>query len=170
MTQVQTIFVLDAAFPIIAKGMSLDHPDGITRLRYIVHRLRAPGGCPWDIEQTHESLIPHVLEEAYEVVDAIKSGNPELICEELGDLLLQPVLHADGPAPPPLHHNSAAGPQPEVTKIAQLGVPTSANETSDGCIDSCCSAGPPHPSTRQQRNARFAPLRRGSRLHTSHHV
>ena len=91
----QTFFVLDAAFPIIAKGMSIDHPDGITRLRYIVHRLRAPGGCPWDMEQTHESLIPHVLEEAYEVVDAIKSGNPELICEELGDLLLQPVLHAE---------------------------------------------------------------------------
>ena len=91
----QTFFVLDAAFPIIATSMSLDHPDGITRLRYIVHRLRAPGGCPWDIEQTHESLIPHVLEEAYEVVDAIKSGNAELICEELGDLLLQPVLHAE---------------------------------------------------------------------------
>jgi MazG family protein len=92
---VQTFFVLDAAFPIIARSMSLDHPDGITRLRYIVHRLRAPGGCPWDIEQTHESLIPHVIEEAYEVVDAIKSGNSELICEELGDLLLQPVLHAE---------------------------------------------------------------------------
>lgn len=75
--------------------MSLDHPDGLTRLRYIVHRLRAPGGCPWDMEQTHESLIPHVLEEAYEVVDAIKSGDPTLICEELGDLLLQPVLHAE---------------------------------------------------------------------------
>lgn len=75
--------------------MSLDHPDGLTRLRYIVHRLRAPGGCPWDREQTHESLIPHVLEEAYEVVDAIKSGDPALICEELGDLLLQPVLHAE---------------------------------------------------------------------------
>ena len=75
--------------------MSLDHPDGLTRLRYIVHWLRAPGGCPWDMEQTHESLIPHVLVEAYEVVDAIKSGDPELICEELGDLLLQPVLHAE---------------------------------------------------------------------------
>lgn len=75
--------------------MSLDHPDPITRLRYVVHRLRAPGGCPWDQEQTHESLIPHVLEEAYEVVDAIRSGDPALICEELGDLLLQPVLHAE---------------------------------------------------------------------------
>lgn len=75
--------------------MNIDHPDGMTRLRYVVHRLRAPGGCPWDQEQTHETLIPHVLEEAYEVVDAIRSGDPELLCEELGDLLLQPVLHAE---------------------------------------------------------------------------
>lgn len=75
--------------------MSLDHPDGMTRLRHVVHRLRAPGGCPWDREQTHESLIPHLLEEAYEVVDAIRGGDPELMCEELGDLLLQPVLHAE---------------------------------------------------------------------------
>lgn len=75
--------------------MSLDHPDPVTRLRYVVHRLRAPGGCPWDQEQTHETLIPHVIEEAYEVVDAIRSGDPDLICEELGDLLLQPVLHAE---------------------------------------------------------------------------
>ncbi|SKB03838.1 XTP/dITP diphosphohydrolase [Prosthecobacter debontii] len=75
--------------------MSLDHPDPMTRLRYVVHRLRAPGGCPWDQEQTHETLIPHVIEEAYEVVDAIRSGDPTLICEELGDLLLQPILHAE---------------------------------------------------------------------------
>ncbi|WP_243839028.1 nucleoside triphosphate pyrophosphohydrolase [Prosthecobacter fusiformis] len=67
----------------------------MTRLRYVVHRLRAPGGCPWDQEQTHETLIPHVLEEAYEVVDAIRSGDPAQICDELGDLLLQPVLHAE---------------------------------------------------------------------------
>ncbi|MCA1964573.1 MAG: nucleoside triphosphate pyrophosphohydrolase [Prosthecobacter sp.] len=75
--------------------MSIDHPDGITRLRSIVHRLRAPGGCPWDREQTHESLVPHLLEEAYEVADAIRAGDPALMCEELGDLLLQPVLHAE---------------------------------------------------------------------------
>jgi MazG family protein len=75
--------------------MTIDHPDGLTRLRYIVHRLRAPGGCPWDREQTHESLVPHLLEEAYEVADAIQTGDPELMCEELGDLLLQPVLHAE---------------------------------------------------------------------------
>lgn len=73
----------------------LNHSDGLTRLRYVVHRLRAPGGCPWDQEQTHESLIPHVIEEAYEVAEAIRGGDPALICEELGDLLLQPVLHAE---------------------------------------------------------------------------
>ncbi len=75
--------------------MSLDHPDGIARLRYIVHRLRAPDGCPWDREQTHETLIPHLLEEAYEAAEAIRSGDTTHICEELGDLLLQPVLHAE---------------------------------------------------------------------------
>ncbi len=72
-----------------------DHPDALTRLRAIVHRLRAPGGCPWDREQTHETLVPHLLEEAYEVVDAIRSGDASLLCEELGDLLLQPILHAE---------------------------------------------------------------------------
>ena len=73
----------------------LNHPDALTRLRYVVHRLRAPGGCPWDMEQTHTSLIPHVIEEAYEVADAIRSGDPAQICDELGDILLQPVLHAE---------------------------------------------------------------------------
>jgi MazG family protein len=70
-------------------------PQALNRLREIVHRLRAPGGCPWDMEQTHESLIPHVLEEAYEVAEAISMGDPDLICEELGDLLLQVVLHSE---------------------------------------------------------------------------
>lgn len=73
----------------------LQHPDAITRLRYVVHRLRAPGGCPWDMEQTHESLIPHVIEEAYEVAEAIRGGDAAQICDELGDVLLQPVLHAE---------------------------------------------------------------------------
>lgn len=69
--------------------------DPVTRLRAVVHCLRAPGGCPWDIEQTHESLIPHAIEEAYEVADAIRSGDSEQMCDELGDLLLQSVLHAE---------------------------------------------------------------------------
>lgn len=60
-----------------------------------VAKLRSPdGGCPWDLAQTPESLIPYVLEEAYEVVDAIRSGDAEAIAEELGDLLLQVVLQA----------------------------------------------------------------------------
>lgn len=75
--------------------MSPSNGDALKRLREVVHRLRAPGGCPWDREQTHESLVPHLLEEAYEAAEAIGEGNPDLICDELGDLLLQPVLHAE---------------------------------------------------------------------------
>lgn len=56
--------------------------------------LRAPGGCPWDREQTHESLRRYMLEEAYEVVEAVDSGDPAAVCEELGDVLLQVVFHA----------------------------------------------------------------------------
>jgi MazG family protein len=67
----------------------------IDRLRAIVAALRAPGGCPWDHEQTHASLRAGLLEEAYEVVAAIDSGDDANLCEELGDLLLQVVFHAD---------------------------------------------------------------------------
>jgi MazG family protein len=77
------------------EGMTENEQDALTTLRQVVHRLRAPGGCPWDREQTHESLIPHLLEEAYEVADAIRGGDTTLICEELGDLLLQPIIHAE---------------------------------------------------------------------------
>lgn len=65
------------------------------RLRAIMHRLRAPGGCPWDAEQTHESLISNVIEEAYETVAAIKAGDTANLREELGDLLLQVVFHSE---------------------------------------------------------------------------
>lgn len=67
----------------------------LAELRAVMHRLRAPGGCPWDAEQTHESLIPHLIEEAYEVAEAAKSGDKAHLCEELGDLLLQPFFHAE---------------------------------------------------------------------------
>jgi len=60
----------------------------------IIETLRSPGGCPWDIKQTHESLKPYVIEEAYEVADAIEQGAPHKLADELGDLLLQVVLHA----------------------------------------------------------------------------
>ena len=63
-------------------------------LRYIVARLRAPGGCPWDREQTHLTLRPHLIEEAYEVLDALEGDDPAKLAEEMGDLLLQIMLHA----------------------------------------------------------------------------
>jgi len=61
---------------------------------YISHRLRQPDGCPWDREQTHASLRKHLLEETYEVYDALEGGATPALAEELGDLLLQIVLHA----------------------------------------------------------------------------
>lgn len=64
------------------------------RLMDIMRRLRAPGGCPWDAEQSHESLKRYLLEEAYEVIEAIDGNNSALLKEELGDLMLQPVFHA----------------------------------------------------------------------------
>jgi XTP/dITP diphosphohydrolase len=60
----------------------------------IMDRLRAPGGCPWDAEQTHESLVEYLLEEAYEAVEAIESADRSSLREELGDVLLQVVFHA----------------------------------------------------------------------------
>ncbi|HEY9865830.1 MAG TPA: nucleoside triphosphate pyrophosphohydrolase [Candidatus Obscuribacterales bacterium] len=61
----------------------------------VVAKLRSPeGGCPWDLEQTPETLVPYILEEAYEVVDAIRSGDKNAIADELGDLLLQVILQA----------------------------------------------------------------------------
>jgi MazG family protein len=67
----------------------------IERLRAIMHRLRAPGGCPWDAEQTHGSLVTNLIEEAYETVDAIQRCDMEHLEEELGDLLLQVVFHSE---------------------------------------------------------------------------
>ena len=63
-------------------------------LEEIVRILRAPGGCPWDAEQTHQSIRRNFLEEAYEAVEAIDEGSPEHLEEELGDVLLQVVMHA----------------------------------------------------------------------------
>ncbi|MES2706569.1 MAG: nucleoside triphosphate pyrophosphohydrolase [Verrucomicrobiota bacterium] len=72
-----------------------DSCDGLTRLKQVVHDLRSPGGCPWDQEQTHVSLLPNLVEETYEAVEAIQSGDTAHMCEELGDLLLQVVLHGE---------------------------------------------------------------------------
>lgn len=76
----------------------IDCPDDsrqLERLRAIVHRLRAPGGCPWDAEQTHESLLPNLIEETYETADTIRRGDINHLREELGDLLLQVFLHSE---------------------------------------------------------------------------
>ena len=60
----------------------------------VMELLRAPGGCPWDAEQNHESIRESLIEETYEVIEAIDNGDRALLCEELGDLLLQVVFHA----------------------------------------------------------------------------
>jgi tetrapyrrole methylase family protein/MazG family protein len=59
-----------------------------------MERLRGEGGCPWDREQTHESLKQYLVEESYEVLEAIDEGDMDMLCEELGDVLLQVVFHA----------------------------------------------------------------------------
>lgn len=78
---------------------ALKNTGGIEKLRRVVAQLRHPeGGCPWDLKQTHVSLKPYMLEEAYEAVEAVdeaaSTGKPELLREELGDVLLQVVLHS----------------------------------------------------------------------------
>jgi MazG family protein len=60
----------------------------------VVEKLRAPGGCPWDREQTHRTLRPYLLEESYELLEAIETGDSALLREELGDLLLQVLMHS----------------------------------------------------------------------------
>ena len=63
-------------------------------LREIMEILRAPGGCPWDREQDHKTIRRNLIEETYEVIEAIDTDNKTLLCEELGDLMLQVVFHA----------------------------------------------------------------------------
>lgn len=67
---------------------------GLARAVRVMDRLRSPGGCPWDAEQTHESLAKYLIEEAYEAVDAIDGGDRDHLREELGDVLLQVLFHA----------------------------------------------------------------------------
>lgn len=74
--------------------MGRDPGAAFAALVEVVARLRAPDGCPWDRAQTHTSLIPYLVEEAYEAVEAIQKGDPIALKDELGDLLLQVLLHA----------------------------------------------------------------------------
>ena len=68
--------------------------DPLRELVAVMDRLRSPGGCPWDAEQTHASLVPYLLEEAHELAEAVDAGDREGLREELGDVLLQVVFHA----------------------------------------------------------------------------
>ena len=81
--------------PMYNDDISKANIGGFQALMDIVERLRAPGGCPWDREQTHSSLKRNLLEECYEVLEAIDNGDPAALSEELGDLLVQVAFHAD---------------------------------------------------------------------------
>jgi XTP/dITP diphosphohydrolase len=70
------------------------HPE-LEQLIAVLEQLRAPGGCAWDAEQTHESLVRYLVEETYELIDAIENGNREELIEELGDVLYQVIFHSD---------------------------------------------------------------------------
>ena len=72
----------------------LQPPYSFADLLAVMERLRAPGGCPWDREQTHASLLPYLIEEAYEFIEAAENGDAPHMREELGDVLLQVVFHA----------------------------------------------------------------------------
>src|SRR5258708_1428513 len=78
--------------PLVVENLKCDQ---FAKLCEIVAKLRAPGGCPWDREQTHESLLPATIEEAYEVAEAARAKNDAHFREELGDLLLLVVMHAE---------------------------------------------------------------------------
>ena len=68
--------------------------EALQRAVEVMDRLRSPGGCPWDAAQTHQSLAKYLIEETYETLEAIETGDMALLREELGDLLLQVVFHA----------------------------------------------------------------------------
>jgi tetrapyrrole methylase family protein / MazG family protein len=88
MDRSQEIGLLSALYiPPLVQGTSFES------FQEIIAHLRAPDGCPWDREQTHQTLRPHLLEETYEVLSALDADDPLALCEELGDLLLQIVLH-----------------------------------------------------------------------------
>ena len=72
----------------------MDKKYNFDDLLKIVEKLRMPGGCPWDIEQTHDSIKHNIIEEGYELIEALESENPEKMADESGDLLLQVIFHA----------------------------------------------------------------------------
>ncbi len=89
------IAAADRPYALIAGPVEpLDNPSALDSLLWVVERLRAPDGCPWDRRQTHESLRRYLPEEAHEAAAAIADGDPAHLAEELGDVLLQIALHA----------------------------------------------------------------------------
>ncbi len=66
----------------------------LLRLREVMDKLRSPGGCPWDAEQTHQSLLKYLLEESYEFIESVENNDRQDMQEELGDLLLQVYFHS----------------------------------------------------------------------------
>jgi tetrapyrrole methylase family protein / MazG family protein len=94
-TTVGALTAADLATPLYLPPVEpIAAPAGAWTLPWLSDRLRAPDGCPWDREQTHESLRGHLLEETYEVYDALANGATPALADELGDLLLQVILHA----------------------------------------------------------------------------
>ena len=85
----------DVLTSLFVPSLPLEREHGLYGLVDIISALRSPEGCPWDKEQTHESLKKFALEEVYELVDAVETGDPDKLCEELGDVLLQVMLHAE---------------------------------------------------------------------------
>jgi tetrapyrrole methylase family protein/MazG family protein len=90
----QSFIALDARFVIFPPMDPYVDLASVAAIGRIAERLRAPDGCPWDREQTHASLRPHLLEEAYEALEALDSGDLERLRDELGDLLFQVAIHA----------------------------------------------------------------------------
>lgn len=78
---------------VVVPASETEHAGGLVGLAQIVDRLLGPGGCPWDQAQTHESLKKYLLEESYELIQAIDDGDESAMKEELGDVLLQPLMH-----------------------------------------------------------------------------
>jgi XTP/dITP diphosphohydrolase len=85
---------------------SAKEPSGLSELAEVIERLRAEGGCPWCAEQTHETLVQYLVEETYELIEAIEAGDRDDVIEELGDVLYQVMFHASLAASTPTENYS----------------------------------------------------------------
>ncbi len=85
----------ETAAPTGEHSLNEQSPRELDTLIEMVAKLRAPGGCPWDADQTHESLVQYLIEESHELIEAIEAGSREEMIEELGDVLYQVLFHAD---------------------------------------------------------------------------